>query len=97
MMHKTFWECLEVQLKEDPPTYGHVIKLVAEIKEARQRWGGSVMSTVLVLSPSFISGLMWEFSSLEFRFCFIILNCVITEMPLYYMFMMTTPNHEGRI
>ncbi|TWW76272.1 T-complex protein 11-like protein 1 [Takifugu flavidus] len=40
MMHKTFWECLEAQLKEDPPTYGHVIKLVAEIKEARQRWGG---------------------------------------------------------
>eukprot|EP00066_Takifugu_rubripes_P015831 XP_011605097.1 PREDICTED: T-complex protein 11-like protein 1 [Takifugu rubripes] len=33
MMHKTFWECLEAQLKEDPPTYGHVIKLVAEIKE----------------------------------------------------------------
>ncbi|CAF90917.1 unnamed protein product, partial [Tetraodon nigroviridis] len=34
IMHKTFWDCLEAQLNEDPPAYGHVIKLVAEIKEA---------------------------------------------------------------
>ncbi|XP_068169001.1 T-complex protein 11-like protein 1 [Antennarius striatus] len=33
IMHKAFWDCLEEQLKEDPPTYGHAIKLVAEIKE----------------------------------------------------------------
>lgn len=33
IMHKAFWDCLESQLKEDPPTYGHAIKLVAEIKE----------------------------------------------------------------
>lgn len=35
IMHKAFWDCLESQLKEDPPTYGHAIKLVAEIKEVR--------------------------------------------------------------
>ncbi|XP_036962247.1 T-complex protein 11-like protein 1 isoform X2 [Acanthopagrus latus] len=33
IMHKAFWDCLEDQLKEDPPTYGHAIKLLAEIKE----------------------------------------------------------------
>lgn len=38
IMHATFWDCLEAQLKEDPPAYGHVIKLVAEIKEARHWW-----------------------------------------------------------
>lgn len=38
IMHKAFWDCLEAQLKEDPPTYGHAIKLLAEIKEVRQRF-----------------------------------------------------------
>uniref|UniRef100_UPI0037E7FD3B T-complex protein 11-like protein 1 isoform X1 n=1 Tax=Semicossyphus pulcher TaxID=241346 RepID=UPI0037E7FD3B len=33
IMHKAFWDCLEAQLKEDPPIYGHAIKLLAEIKE----------------------------------------------------------------
>lgn len=33
IMHKAFWDCLEAQLKEDPPSYGHAIKLLAEIKE----------------------------------------------------------------
>ncbi|XP_019116902.1 T-complex protein 11-like protein 1 [Larimichthys crocea] len=33
IMHKAFWDCLEAQMKEDPPTYGHAIKLLAEIKE----------------------------------------------------------------
>nr|XP_046250833.1 T-complex protein 11-like protein 1 [Scatophagus argus] len=33
IMHKAFWDCLEAQLKEDPPTYAHAIKLLAEIKE----------------------------------------------------------------
>lgn len=33
IVHKAFWDCLEAQLKEDPPTYGHSIKLLAEIKE----------------------------------------------------------------
>ncbi|XP_029009778.1 T-complex protein 11-like protein 1 [Betta splendens] len=33
IMHKAFWDCLEGQLKEDPPSYGHAIKLLAEIKE----------------------------------------------------------------
>ncbi len=38
IMHKAFWDCLEAQLKEDPPSYGHAIKLLAEIKEVRQRF-----------------------------------------------------------
>uniref|UniRef100_UPI003AAFE596 T-complex protein 11-like protein 1 n=1 Tax=Centroberyx gerrardi TaxID=166262 RepID=UPI003AAFE596 len=33
IMHKAFWDCLETQLNEDPPTYDHAIKLLAEIKE----------------------------------------------------------------
>uniref|UniRef100_A0A8C6PB68 T-complex 11, testis-specific-like 1 n=1 Tax=Nothobranchius furzeri TaxID=105023 RepID=A0A8C6PB68_NOTFU len=33
IMHKAFWDCLEAQLKEDPPSYGHAIKLLGEIKE----------------------------------------------------------------
>nr|XP_020460100.1 T-complex protein 11-like protein 1 [Monopterus albus] len=33
IMHKAFWDCLEAQLKEDPPSYNHAIKLLAEIKE----------------------------------------------------------------
>ncbi|XP_041650483.1 T-complex protein 11-like protein 1 isoform X2 [Cheilinus undulatus] len=33
IMHKAFWDCLEAQLKEDPPVYEHAIKLLAEIKE----------------------------------------------------------------
>ncbi|KAF3689189.1 T-complex protein 11-like protein 1 [Channa argus] len=33
IMHKAFWDCLEAQLKEEPPSYGHAIKLLAEIKE----------------------------------------------------------------
>ncbi|CAG5958553.1 unnamed protein product [Menidia menidia] len=33
IMHKAFWDCLEVQLSEDPPSYGHAIRLLAEIKE----------------------------------------------------------------
>ncbi|XP_054632835.1 T-complex protein 11-like protein 1 isoform X2 [Dunckerocampus dactyliophorus] len=32
-MHKAFWDCLEAQLKEDPPQYMHAIKLLAEMKE----------------------------------------------------------------
>nr|XP_056707545.1 T-complex protein 11-like protein 1 [Euleptes europaea] len=34
IVHRAFWECLEAQLKEDPPSYDHAIKLVGEIKEA---------------------------------------------------------------
>ncbi|XP_048340958.1 T-complex protein 11-like protein 1 [Sphaerodactylus townsendi] len=34
IVHKAFWDCLEAQLKEDPPLYDHAIKLVGEIKEA---------------------------------------------------------------
>ncbi|KAM3608592.1 uncharacterized protein V6R79_001378 [Siganus canaliculatus] len=33
IMHKAFWDCLEAQLREDPPTYDHAVKLLAEIKE----------------------------------------------------------------
>ncbi|KAA8590568.1 T-complex protein 11-like protein 1 [Etheostoma spectabile] len=33
IVHKAFWDCLEAQLKENPPTYEHSIKLLAEIKE----------------------------------------------------------------
>lgn len=33
IMHKAFWHCLEDKLKEDPPSYEHVIKLLANIKE----------------------------------------------------------------
>ncbi|KAJ0069561.1 hypothetical protein NL108_008512, partial [Boleophthalmus pectinirostris] len=32
-MHKAFWDCLESQLKKDPPSYDHAIKLLSEIKE----------------------------------------------------------------
>lgn len=35
IVHKAFWDCLEAQLKEDPPTYDHAIKLLGEIKEVR--------------------------------------------------------------
>ncbi|XP_019960898.2 T-complex protein 11-like protein 1 [Paralichthys olivaceus] len=33
VMHKAFWDTLDKQLKEDPPSYQHAIKLLAEIKE----------------------------------------------------------------
>nr|XP_040019236.1 T-complex protein 11-like protein 1 [Gasterosteus aculeatus aculeatus] len=33
IMHKAFWDCLEAQLKEEPQTYGHSIKLLSEIRE----------------------------------------------------------------
>ncbi|XP_072291280.1 T-complex protein 11-like protein 1 [Eucyclogobius newberryi] len=33
IMHKALWDCLESQLKQDPPSYDHVLKLLAEIKE----------------------------------------------------------------
>ncbi|XP_032495295.1 T-complex protein 11-like protein 1 isoform X1 [Phocoena sinus] len=33
IVHKAFWDCLSVQLCEDPPTYDRAIKLVGEIKE----------------------------------------------------------------
>ncbi|NWU99059.1 T11L1 protein, partial [Upupa epops] len=34
IVHKAFWDCLEAELKEDPPTYDHAIKLLGEIKES---------------------------------------------------------------
>lgn len=37
IMHKAFWDCLEAQLKEDPPLYNHAVKLLAEVKEVRRR------------------------------------------------------------
>ncbi|KAL0968567.1 hypothetical protein UPYG_G00268590 [Umbra pygmaea] len=33
IMHKAFWDVLEAQLNEDPPSYSHAITLLAEIKE----------------------------------------------------------------
>lgn len=33
IMLKAFWDCLEAQLREEPPSYDHAIKLLAEIKE----------------------------------------------------------------
>ncbi|KAK7891981.1 hypothetical protein WMY93_023944 [Mugilogobius chulae] len=33
IMHKAFWDCLDTQLKENPPSYDHAIKLLSEIKE----------------------------------------------------------------
>lgn len=33
IVHKAFWDCLESELKEDPPKYEHAIKLFDEIKE----------------------------------------------------------------
>ncbi|XP_054475519.1 T-complex protein 11-like protein 1 [Anoplopoma fimbria] len=33
IMHKAFWDCLEAELKEEPQTYGHSIKLLSEIRE----------------------------------------------------------------
>lgn len=35
IMHKVFWDRLEAQLNEDPPSYEHAIKLLGEIKEVR--------------------------------------------------------------
>ncbi|XP_077953894.1 uncharacterized protein LOC144383014 isoform X1 [Gasterosteus aculeatus] len=35
IMHKAFWDCLEAQLKEEPQTYGHSIKLLSGIREVR--------------------------------------------------------------
>lgn len=39
IVHKAFWDCLSVQLSEDPPTYDHAIKLVGEIKEVSKNYG----------------------------------------------------------
>ncbi|XP_064417917.1 T-complex protein 11-like protein 2 isoform X5 [Latimeria chalumnae] len=33
VVHKAFWDCLESELKEDPPEYEHAMKLLEEIKE----------------------------------------------------------------
>ncbi|XP_056091740.1 T-complex protein 11-like protein 2 [Rhinichthys klamathensis goyatoka] len=33
MVHKAFWDCLESELNNDPPEYGHAIKLLEEIRE----------------------------------------------------------------
>lgn len=33
IVHKAFWDRLEEDLNEDPPEYGHAIKLFEEIKE----------------------------------------------------------------
>ncbi|MBN3294099.1 T11L1 protein, partial [Polypterus senegalus] len=33
IVHKAFWDSLETQLSENPPTYDHAIKLLGEIKE----------------------------------------------------------------
>ncbi|KAM6987033.1 T-complex protein 11-like protein 2 [Aplochiton taeniatus] len=33
MVHKAFWDSLESGLNDDPPEYGHAIKLLEEIKE----------------------------------------------------------------
>lgn len=35
IVHRAFWDSLEAQLKEDPPSYEHAIKLLGEIKEVR--------------------------------------------------------------
>lgn len=37
IVHKAFWDCLSVQLSENPPTYDHAIKLVGEIREVRRK------------------------------------------------------------
>lgn len=34
IMHKAFWDYLEAQLNENPPTYSNAIKMLSEIKEA---------------------------------------------------------------
>ncbi|XP_019732436.1 T-complex protein 11-like protein 1 [Hippocampus comes] len=33
IVHQAFWDCLEAQLKKDPPQYSHVIQRLSEIKE----------------------------------------------------------------
>lgn len=33
IMHKAFWDSLEAELSENPPSYSHAIKMVGEIKE----------------------------------------------------------------
>lgn len=37
MLHKAFWDYLEAQLNEDPPSYINAIKMLAEIKEVRHK------------------------------------------------------------
>lgn len=34
IVRKAFWDCLQTQLDEDPPTYNHAIVLLGEIKES---------------------------------------------------------------
>ncbi|XP_042190716.1 T-complex protein 11-like protein 2 isoform X1 [Callorhinchus milii] len=33
IVHKAFWDCLEAELNQDPPEYGHALLLLGEIKE----------------------------------------------------------------
>lgn len=32
-MHKAFWDILESELNDDPPVFGHAIRLLEEIRE----------------------------------------------------------------
>lgn len=45
IVHKAFWDHLELELNEDPPEYEHAIKLFEEIKE---------VNVPLVLCPSIV-------------------------------------------
>lgn len=33
VVHKAFWDTFEEDITKDPPDYGHVLKLLAELKE----------------------------------------------------------------
>ena len=36
-MHQAFWDYLESQLNEDPPSYINAIKMLSDIKEVRNK------------------------------------------------------------
>ena len=37
IMHQAFWDYLESQLNEDPPSYINAIKMLSDIKEVRNK------------------------------------------------------------
>lgn len=35
-VHKAFWDILESELSDDPPEYGHAVRLLEEIREVNK-------------------------------------------------------------
>lgn len=49
-MHKAFWDLLESELNDDPPSYGQAIRLLEEIREVTFPYYFYVVVIVLVSS-----------------------------------------------